>query len=103
MYSPLDVEGSTGVDGQCEQGAFELEENESVVAVRTNTDRDGWLYGLEITTSAGRQRSWGELDHDYFYGEKRRSAVVNARLAFCSGAVTTASTGRRITFHWVVE
>ena len=84
--------------------AFELEENEVVVAVRTNTDRDGWLLGLEITTSTGRKRSWGDLDYN---GEKRRSAVVNARLAFCSGAVGTSNygytVGRRLTFHWVMD
>ena len=83
-----------------------MEENEAVVAVRTNTDRDGWLFGLEITTSTGRKRSWGDLD--YNYGEKRRSAVVNARLAFCSGAVQTGgyvgyTEGRRLTFHWVID
>ena len=82
--------------------AFELEENEVVVAVRTNTDDFGWLRGLEITTSTGRKRSWG--DYDYKYGEKRRSAVVNARLAFCSGAVQTGVfVGRMLTFHWVME
>ena len=81
-----------------------MEENEVVVAVRTNTDRDGWLFGLEITTSTGRKRSWGDLDKDYKFGEKRRSAVVNARLAFCSGAVGTGGRGgRRLTFHWVME
>ena len=77
-----------------------MEENEAVVAVRTNTDWEGWLRGLEITTSTGRKRSWGDLDKD---GEKRRSAVVNARLAFCSGAVQTGNDGRRLTFHWVME
>ena len=79
-----------------------MEENEAVVAVRTNNDdRDGWLLGLEITTSTGRKMSWGDLDKD---GEKRRSAVVNARLAFCSGAVQTGVfVGRMLTFHWVME
>ena len=39
------------------QEAFELEENEAVVAVRTNTrGGDSWLVGLEVTTSTGRQR-----------------------------------------------
>ena len=81
-----------------------MEENEAVVAVRTKTDGNGWLKGLDITTSTGRKTSWGNLDKD---GEKRRSAVVNARLAFCSGAVETSSgfgyTSRSLTFHWVME
>ena len=81
-----------------------MEENEAVVAVRTNTIialSAGWLCGLEITTSTGRKRSWGDLDKD---GEKRRSAVVNARLAFCSGAVQTSDFRcRRLTFHWVMD
>ena len=82
-----------------------MEENEAVVAVRTNNDYRGWLIGLEITTSTGRKRSWGDLDLDFSNGEKRRSAVVNARLAFCSGAVQTDGDGydRRLTFHWVME
>ena len=81
-----------------------MEENEAVVAVRTNNDEDGWLFGLEITTSTGRKRSWGDLEYDYKNGEKRRSAVVNARLAFCSGAVQTDyGLGRRLTFHWVMD
>ena len=82
-----------------------MEENEAVVAVRTNNDRDGWLCGLEITTSTGRKRSWGDLDENHYGGEKRRSAVVNARLAFCSGAVQTGGhgAGRRLTFHWVID
>jgi len=88
-----------------EREAFELEENEAVVAVRTNNSGNGWLRGLEITTSTGRKKSWGNLD--YNYGEKRRSAVVNARLAFCSGAVQTGGLGddygRRLTFHWVMD
>ena len=78
-----------------------MKENEVVVAVRTNTDEDGRLFGLEITTSTGRKKSWGDLDYDYKDGEKRRSAVVNARLAFCSGAVQTG--GTRLTFHWVMD
>jgi len=86
-----------------EQEAFELEENEAVVAVRTNTGDYGWLRGLEITTSTGRKKSWGDLDKDYTNGEKRRSKVVNARLAFCSGAVQTGGNGRRLTFHWMME
>ena len=86
-----------------EQEAFELEENEAVVAVRTNTGNYGWLKGLEITTSTGRKRSWGDLDRDLEDGEKRRSAVVNARLGFCSGAEQTGGIGRRLTFHWVME
>ena len=89
-----------------------MEENEAVVAVRSNTsgtggysysDYRGWLGGLEITTSTGRKRSWGDLDKDFENGEKRRSVVVNARLAFCSGAVQTRGDGRRLTFHWVME
>ena len=78
-----------------------MEENEAVVAVRTNTDKDGWLRGLEITTSTGRKKSWGDLDYN---GERRRSAVVNARLAFCLGSVETDFIdGRRLTFHWVMD
>ena len=85
-----------------EQEAFELEENEAVMAVRTSTDDTGYLRGLEITTSTGRKKSWGYLD--YTNGEKRRSAVQNARLAFCSGDVETGDYGgRRITFHWVMD
>ena len=80
-----------------------MEENEAVVAVRSNTDDTGWLKGLEITTSTGRKRSWGDLDLDYKFGEKRRSVVQNARLAFCSGAVETDGFGRRLTFHWVMD
>ena len=78
-----------------------MEENEAVVAVRTNNDDTGYLIGLEVTTSTGRKKSWGDLDKDYYNGAKRRSAVVNARLAFCSGAVQTG--GTRLTFHWVME
>ena len=91
-----------GSGGGSEQEAFELEENEAVVAVRTNNSGTyGSLYGLEITTSTGKKKSWGDLDDNY--GEKRRSAVGNARLAFCSGAWQTANHGRRITFHWLIE
>ena len=79
-----------------------MEENEAVVAVRTNTGSYGWLLGLEITTSTGRKRSWGDLDKDYYNGEKRRSVVVNARLGFCSGAVSTGG-GTMLTFHWVMD
>ena len=86
------------------QEAFELEENEAVVAVRTNTDRDGWLGGLELTTSTGRQVSWGDLDKDFEDGgQKRRSAVENAKLAFCSGFVQTDGICRSITFHWILD
>ena len=46
------------------QEAFELEENESVVGLRTNNGGTGWLFGLEVTTSTGRQVSWGDLDRD---------------------------------------
>ena len=77
-----------------------MEESEAVVTVRTNNNEVGWLRGLEITTSTGRKRSWGNLDK---FGEKRRSAVVNARLAFCSGAVRTYDVDRRLTFHWVMD
>ena len=83
-----------------------MEENEVVVAVRTNTDWPGFLQDLEITTSTGRKKSWGDLNYkDYTNGEKRRSAVVNARLAFCSGAVETSGlgNGRSLTFHWVMD
>ena len=81
-----------------------MEENEAVVAVRTNNDYTGWLRGIEITTSTGRKKSWGNLDYDFIDGDKRRSVVVNARLAFCSGAVQTGGGwGRRLTFHWVME
>ena len=81
-----------------------MEENEAVVAVRTNTGGNGRLFGLEVTTSTGRKRSWG--DFDYRDGEKRRSAVVNARLAFCSGAVETGgyvNNGTILIFHWVMD
>ena len=80
-----------------------MEENEVVVAVRTNTADYGVLRGLEITTSTERKRSWGDLDGRD--GERRRSVVVNARLAFCSGAVQTGGNGwgRRLTFHWVMD
>ena len=81
-----------------------MEENEAVVAVRTNNDYKGWLLGLEITTSTGRKKSWGNLDYDFIDDEERRSAVRNARLAFCSGAVDTGRYhGRRLTFHWVMD
>ena len=83
--------------------AFELEENEAVVAVRTNTTGAGWLFGLEVTTSTGRHISWGNLDYDYTDGEKRRSVVENAKLGFCSGLVETNGAGRSITFHWMME
>lgn len=94
----------TGYGEGLEQESFESEENDAVVAVRTNNDGHGWLRGLEITTSAGRKMSWGNLDKDYPNGEKRRSTVVNARLAFCSGAVEIGvlDWGRRLTFHWVM-
>ena len=55
------------------QEAFELEDNEAVVGVRTNNDNDGWLWGLEVTTSTGRQVSWGDLDLDIEDGQKRSS------------------------------
>ena len=45
-WQPWRRTGSTGKDRKVEgsvQEAFELEENEAVVAVRTNTDYDGWL------------------------------------------------------------
>ena len=84
--------------------AFELEENEAVVAVRTNTTGAGWLFGLEVTTSTGRQVSWGDLDKDFEYGQKRRSVVENAKLGFCSGLVETGGYyGRSITFHWIID
>ena len=83
--------------------AFELEKNESVVAVRTNTDAIGLMYGLEVTTSTGRQVSRGNLDYDYTDGEKRRIVVENAKLGFCSGLVQKGGDGRSITFHWIME
>ena len=84
------------------QEAFELEENEAVVAVRTNTDGTGWLGGLEVVTSDGRQCSWGDLDKDYFIGQKRRSKVEGTRLGFCSGLVEPyPGQERSITFHWM--
>ena len=43
---------------------FELEDNEAVVGVRTNLNGWAWLMGLEVTTSTGRQISWGNLDKD---------------------------------------
>ena len=93
--------------GSEQEEAFELEENEAVVVVRTNTDGVvGWLRGLEITTSTGRKISWGDLDMDKDYEmETRRSAVVNATLAFCSGALQFDGNGdgRRLTFHWVMD
>ena len=69
----------------------------------TNTSDYGWLMGLEVTTSTGRQVSWGDLDKDFYRGQKRRSVVENAKLAFCSGLVQTNGTGygRSITFHWI--
>ena len=82
------------------QEAFELEDNETVVGVRTNTDEDGWLGGLEVTTSSGRQISWGNFRRG---GQKRRSVVENAKLGFCSGLVQTNGDGRSITFHWMME
>ena len=81
------------------QEAFELEENEAVVAVRTRTS-DGWLDGLEVTTSTGRRVSWVDLDTDYG-GEKRTGVVENAKLGFCSGSVEKRGGGRSITFHWM--
>ena len=39
-----------------------MEEDEAVVAVRTNTYYYGWLVGIEVTTSSGRQFSWGDLN-----------------------------------------
>ena len=90
------------------RAAFEVGENEAVVAVRTNTDsRDGWLYSLEVTTSTGRQVSWGNLD--YKSGEKRRSVVENAKLGFCSGLVGTdghlmvSSITFQWKFHWMKD
>ena len=82
------------------QEAFELEEDEAVVAVRTNTDGDGWKYGLEVTTSTGRRVSWGDLD--YKGGEKRRSVVENAKLGFCSGFVGDFDS-RSVNFHWMMN
>jgi hypothetical protein len=85
------------------QEAFELEENEVVVSVRTNTQGFGWLRGLEVTTSTGRQVSWGDLDKDFNKGQKRRSVVENAKLAFCSGLVEIGGDCRSITFHWILD
>ena len=90
-----------------EQVAFELEENEAVAAVGTDTGTDGitpgCLTGLEITTTTGRKMSWGDLDKDNdTYGEKR-STVQNAKLGFCSGLVQTDGDRRSLTFHWVME
>lgn len=84
------------------QEAFELEDNETVVGVRTNNDGTGWLGGLEVTTSTGRQVSWGDLDKHFDGGQKRRSLVENAKLGFCSGLVGTGD-GRSITFHWMIN
>ena len=81
-----------------------MEENESVVGVRTNTTISGWLGGLEMTTSTGRQFSWGDLDADFEYGShKRRIAVQNSKLGFCSGLVPKTYDHRSITFHWVID
>ena len=86
------------------QEAFELEKNEAVVAVRTNTGVHGCLVGLELTTSTGRQISWGDLDKDFeFSGQKRRSVVENAKVAYCSGLLQTDGGGRSITFHWILD
>ena len=85
------------------QEAFELEDNETVVGVWTNNDYDGCLGGLEVTTSTGRQMSWGDLDKDFKGGKKRRSVVENAKLGFCSGLVETRGFGRSITFHWMMQ
>ena len=91
------------------QEAFELEENEAGVAVRTNTDGTGWLRGLEVTTgrqistSTDRQVSYGDLDTDFKNGEKKRIVVENAKLGFCSGLVQTDGSGRKITFHWIMD
>ena len=96
----------TGVkDEGSVQEAFELEENEAVVGVRTNTDDRGWLGGLEVTTSTGRQVSWGDLDRDFYQGQKRRSVVENAKLGFCSGLVAPSlgDLDRSITFHWIMD
>ena len=91
---------------------FELEDNEAVVGVRTNLNGWAWLMGLEVTTSTGRQISWGNLDKDcggqkyVSFCQKRRSMVENAKLAFCSGLVETIdlnSPGRSITFHWIMD
>ena len=83
---------------------FELEENEAVVAVRSNAGCIGFLRGLGVTTSTGRQISWGDLDKDFeFGGQKRRSVVENAKLAYCSGLVQTDGGGRSITFHWILD
>ena len=89
-------------EGSVEE-AFELEEDEAVVAVRTNTYCDGQLVGLEVTTSTGRQVSWGNLDRDFGYDKKRRSVVENAKLGFCSGLVATDVDSRSITFHWMID
>ena len=96
------------------QEAFELEENETVVAVRTNTHgHGGHLFGLEVTTSTGRQVSWGDLDTEHEGDRKRRSVLDNAKLGFCSGMVQTdgyssrtmqkEGDGRSLTFHWMMD
>ena len=85
------------------QKAFELEENETVVGIRSNTDHAGWLGGLELTTSTGRQVCWGDLDTDFEYGQKTRSMVENAKLGFCSGLVASKGMNRSIIFHWMMD
>ena len=86
------------------QEAFVLNENEAVVAVETNTDRDGWLFGMEMTTSTGRQFSWGDLKKDHPDGQKRRRVVENAKLGFCSGlAASDGYNDMAITFHWMMD
>ena len=75
-----------------EEEAFELEEDEAVVAVRSSTNGWGWLYGLEVTTSTGRKVSWGQ----------KRSVVENAKLGFCSG-MRAGYDYWRIIFHWMID
>ena len=82
--------------------AFVLDENESVVQVRTNSDHEGYLGGLEVTTSNRRQFSWGDLDIEYRGGQRKTSTVEGANLGYCSG-LRCENHVRNITFHWVME
>ena len=82
-----------------EEEAFELEEDEAVVAVRSSTNGWGWLYGLEVTTSTGRKVSWGK----YLESGQKRSVVENAKLGFCSGLVGKYIVYISITFHWMKD
>ena len=88
------------------QEEFDLEENETVVTITSNSDDRGWLVGREVTTStAGRQFSWGDFT-TYSNVNLRRNVVEGATLGFCSGMVMAdprTAYGRSITFHWMMK